>query len=155
MMMFLLFGPMLAGMFAAGEPSGFAHWSAAALQGYQEKLAARVDPKSKSATERLGRFGNHFFMLGYREGNGEAELHEGQADIFVVESGAATLIVGGEIAEAKTSSPGELRGPSIHGGERVKLGVGDVVHIPANTPHQLLIEPGVKFAYFVMKVDVK
>jgi len=154
MMMVLMFGPLLAGVLAAGEPAGFAHWSAASLQGYGEKLAAKVDPKTKSASERLGKFGNHFFMIGHREGDGEAELHEGQADVFVVESGAATLVVGGEIVEAKTTSPGEIRGPSITGGERVKLGVGDVVHIPAKTPHQLLIEPGGKFTYFVMKVDV-
>ena len=118
-------------------------------------LAAKLDPKTKSASERLDTFDNHFFMIAHREGDGEAELHEGQADVFVVESGAATLVVGGEIVGARTSSPGEVRGTSIQGGERVKLGVGDVVHIAARTPHQLLIEPGGKFTYFVMKVDVK
>jgi mannose-6-phosphate isomerase-like protein (cupin superfamily) len=155
MTMILMFGPMLAGMLAAGAPAGFAHWSKATLQDYQEKLAAKLDPKTKSASERLDTFDNHFFMIAHREGDGEAELHEGQADVFVVESGAATLVVGGEIVGARTSSPGEVRGTSIQGGERVKLGVGDVVHIAARTPHQLLIEPGGKFTYFVMKVDVK
>lgn len=154
MTMVLMIGPLLAGMFAAGEPAGFAHWSAASLQGYEEKLASKLDPKTKSASERLGRFGNHFFMIGHREGDGEAELHEGQADVFVVEGGAATLVVGGEIVEARTTSPGEIRGASIAGGERVKLTIGDVVHIAAKTPHQLLLEPGGKFTYFVMKVDV-
>ena len=76
-------------------------------------------------------------------------------DIFVVQNGAATLIVGGDMVDAKTTSPGEIRGTSINGGERVKLGAGDVIHIPANTPHQLLIEAGGKFTYFVIKVDVK
>ena len=155
MTMVFMFGPMLAGMLAAGAPAGFAHWSKASLQDYGEKLAARLDPKTKSASERLDTFGNHFFMIAHREGDGEAELHEGQADVFVVEGGAATLVVGGEIVGARTSSPGEVRGTSIQGGERVKLGVGDVVHIAAKTPHQLLVEPGGKFTYFVMKVDVK
>jgi mannose-6-phosphate isomerase-like protein (cupin superfamily) len=155
MTIILMFGPMLAGMLAAGAPAGFAHWSKASLQDYGEKLAAKLDPKTKSASQRLDTFGNHFFMIAHREGDGEAELHEGQADIFVVESGAATLVVGGEIAGARTSSPGEIRGTSILGGERVKLGVGDVIHIAAKTPHQLLIEPGGKFTYFVMKVDAK
>ena len=71
----------------------------------------------------------------------------------MVQSGAATLVVGGEIVGARTSSPGEIRGTSIEGGERVKLGAGDVIHIAAKTPHQLLIEPGGKFTYFVVKVD--
>ncbi len=153
MTMFLMFGPMLAGMLAAGAPAGFAHWSKASLQDYGEKLAAKLDPKTKSASQRLETFGNHFFMIAHREGDGEVELHEGQADIFVVQSGAATLVVGGEIVGARTSSPGEIRGTSIEGGERVKLGAGDVIHIAAKTPHQLLIEPGGKFTYFVVKVD--
>jgi mannose-6-phosphate isomerase-like protein (cupin superfamily) len=155
MTMVFMFGPLLAGILAGGAPAGFAHWSKADLQDHEEKLAAKLDPKTKSASERLGTFGNHFFMIAHREGDGEAELHEGQADVFVVESGAATLVVGGEIVGARPSSPGEVRGTSIDGGERVKLGVGDVVHIAAKTPHQLLIEPGSKFTYFVMKVEEK
>jgi uncharacterized RmlC-like cupin family protein len=35
----------------------------------------------------------------------------------------------------------------------MKLGVGDVVHIPVKVPHQLLVEPGKQFTYFVVKVD--
>jgi hypothetical protein len=32
--------------------------------------------------------------------------------------------------------------------------VGDIVHIPAKTAHQLLVAPGKVFTYFVIKVDV-
>jgi len=53
---------------------------------------------------------------------------------------------------AKTTAPGELRGPSIEGGVRQKLSAGDVVHIPAKTAHQLLLDQGAKMTYFVMKV---
>ena len=75
MTMFLMFGPLLAGMLAAGAPAGFAHWSKASLQDYGEKLAAKLDPKTKSASQRLETFGNHFFMIAHREGDGEVELH--------------------------------------------------------------------------------
>ena len=34
-----------------------------------------------------------------------------------------------------------------------KLAAGDAVHIPANTPHQLLVENGKQFTYFVIKVQ--
>jgi len=37
-------------------------------------------------------------------------------------------------------------------GERRQVGEGDIIHIPANTPHQLLIENGKPFTYFVVKV---
>ena len=74
-------------------------------------------------------------------------------DFFVVQSGEATLVVGGEVPGAKTTAPHELRGPKINGGERRKLVAGDVVHIPANTPHQLLVEKGKQFTYLFIKVE--
>ena len=103
----------------------------------------------------LGKFGNHFTMLTHREGSGDAELHEHQADLFVVQSGEATLVVGGEMVGAKNSGPGEVKGTSIRNGVKRKLAAGDIVHIPARVPHQLLIESGKELTYFVLKVDVK
>ena len=32
------------------------------------------------------------------------------------------------------------------------LMTGDIVHIPPKTAHQLVLEPGAEFTYFVMKV---
>jgi quercetin dioxygenase-like cupin family protein len=32
------------------------------------------------------------------------------------------------------------------------LSTGDIVHIPAGTPHQLLLDKGKPFTYFVVKV---
>jgi quercetin dioxygenase-like cupin family protein len=54
-----------------------------------------------------------------------------------------------------TTKAGEIRGSSIAGGERHNLGVGDIVHIPAGTPHQLLVENGKPFTYFVIKVSAQ
>ena len=81
-------------------------------------------------------------MVAHREGDGEAEVHETMADFFVVESGEATLVVGGQVVGGKTTAPNEIRGPKINGGERRKLAAGDIVHIPVKTPHQLLVENG-------------
>ena len=91
-------------------------------------------------------------MLAHREGNGSAELHEKEADLFVVVEGDAILVSGGKMVKPHTEKPGEIRAESIEGGQRQKLGVGDVIHIAPNTPHQLLIEAGKPFTYFVMKV---
>jgi mannose-6-phosphate isomerase-like protein (cupin superfamily) len=57
-------------------------------------------------------------LLVHREADGQVEWHETQADVFVVQSGSARLVVGGTL---------------------VKLSRGDVVRIPA-LPHQLLLE---------------
>jgi mannose-6-phosphate isomerase-like protein (cupin superfamily) len=74
---------------------------------------------------------------------------------MVVESGEATLVVGGTVVDARTTAPHEIRGPSIRGGEKVALGAGDVVHIPVKIPHQMLLESGKQITYFVVKIDAR
>ena len=138
--------------FAESDPAGFVHWPASHLKGYARKLAPKINAQ-KVASERIGEFGNHWMEIAHRQGDGEAELHEAQADVFVVQSGEATLVVGGEMVAARTTAAGQLRGPGIKGGVRKRLAQGDVVHIPPRTPHQLLVENGKQFNYFVVKID--
>jgi mannose-6-phosphate isomerase-like protein (cupin superfamily) len=127
-------------------------WTAADLKARSGKLAQKLN-EQKGAFEQLASFGNHLTMLAHREGDGSAEIHETQVDFFFVQSGTATLVYGGELPGAKTTAPGELRGAAVKGGERRTIGPGDVVHIPARVPHQLLIAAGKEFTYFVIKVD--
>ena len=136
----------------AAEVPGLVLWKAAELREYGTKLAPKIN-EQKVASERLATWGNHLAMVAHREATGEAEVHEKQADVFVVQAGEATLVVGGEVEGGRTTAPGEVRAPSIKGGERKALAPGDIVHIPAKVPHQLLLVPGAKFTYFVVKVD--
>ncbi len=136
----------------AGTPKGVEHWSSGELQGFAKKLAPKMSAQ-KIAIEGLGKFDNHSFLVAHREGNGEAELHETQNDVMVVESGEATLVVGGTVTNPKTTAPHEIRGPSISGGEKMALAAGDVVHIPVKVAHQMLIESGKQITYFVVKID--
>ena len=59
------------------------------------------------------------------------------------------LLVRSEDAERSN----EILGASIKDGVRKRLGAGDMVHIPARTPHQLLVAPGKQFTYAVVKID--
>jgi len=136
---------------AAEGPKGFEHWSREALQGFQQKLGPKMSAQ-KIAVEALGSYGNHSFLVAHREGNGEAELHETENDVMVIESGEATLVVGGTVENARTSAPHEIRGPSIRGGEKVPLAAGDVVHIPVQMAHQMLVAGGHQITYFVVKI---
>jgi len=138
----------------AADPEGFGFWKGAAVQNSGKELAGKID-EQKFAWQPLATYDNHLMGISHREGDGSAELHETQADIMVVESGAATLVVGGTMVAPKTVKPHEIRGTSIEGGEIKQLGVGDVVHIPAKVPHQLKIAPGTEFTYLVVKVDAK
>lgn len=136
----------------AADPAGFKIWKGPEMKGYEKKLAAKMNPQ-KMASEQFGKFGNHSFMIAHREGPGEAEVHETQADVFFVQSGEATLVVGGTVVDGKTTQPNEIRGPSINGGEKKKLAAGDMVHIPAKVAHQLLVEGGKQFTYAIVKID--
>ncbi len=142
----------LAAALTAADPPGLVQWSAAELKDYGRKLAPKMNAQ-KMGTEQLGRFGRHSLMMAYREASGEAELHATVADIFIVQAGEATLVAGGKIIGGKTTAPGEVRGASIEGGVKKKIAAGDVIHIPENLPHQVVLGPGARFTYAIVKVE--
>lgn len=133
------------------QPAGVHVWKAADVTARGEALSRKLNDQ-KAATDPLGTEGNRSFMVAHREGSGVAEWHEKEADVMFISSGEATMVYGGTIVDAKPSGPGEMRGPSISGGVEVKLGPGDVLHIPAKTPHQMKLDPGRTVTYFVTKV---
>lgn len=101
----------------------------------------------------LEHYPNHYTMLITRHEDGQSELHEHVADVFFVASGKAQLWTGGSMQDGKSTGPGERRGSGLSGGTAVSLKRGDVVHIPANVPHQLRLAHGSSFTYFVVKVQ--
>jgi mannose-6-phosphate isomerase-like protein (cupin superfamily) len=139
---------------AGPDPAAFNLWRGSQLHVLEQKLSREVDAQ-KVASERLGSYGNHNLGIAHREGTGNAELHETQNDVFVVLSGEATLVVGGTLVEPKTTELHEVEGSSISGGDKKKLGAGDVVHIPFKTPHQLIVDSGKQITYFVVKIDAQ
>jgi mannose-6-phosphate isomerase-like protein (cupin superfamily) len=154
-MLFLLLVLLTSSMrLHAADPEGFALWKGTAVKNSGEELAGKIDDQ-KFAWKQLATYENHLIGIAHRAGDGSAELHETQADILIVESGEATLVVGGTMVKPKTLKPHEVRSSSIEGGETKQLGPGDIVHIPAKVPHQLRIETGKSFTYLVIKVDSK
>jgi mannose-6-phosphate isomerase-like protein (cupin superfamily) len=133
----------------AGDPEGFHLWTASEIKGLGKSLAPKLGEKH-SVSQQLANVGNYSFMVAYREGLGEAEYHETQADIFFVQSGSATLLYGGTLVDGKTTAEHEMRAPSIRGAMEKKLSAGDVVTIPAKVPHQMKADKD--FTYFVVKV---
>jgi mannose-6-phosphate isomerase-like protein (cupin superfamily) len=138
----------------AADPEGFGFWTAEDLKGFEQKLVPAIDARMV-ATGQLASYGNHSLVVVHREGNGEAEVHESLADIFVVQSGRATLIVGGTVIGGKNTGPGEIRGAGIQGGEKRQLGPGAMAHIPAGLPHQVTLEDGGQITYVIVKVSTK
>jgi mannose-6-phosphate isomerase-like protein (cupin superfamily) len=143
-----VFMAMLASVMASGASTEVDVYSPQDLHSLSQKLAAR---SSGFASQALEKYSNHYTMLAFRDKTGSAEVHEKEADIFVVVDGTATLLSGGKLVSPRTEKPGELRAASIEGGKRQPVEKGSLIHIPAGVPHQLLIENG-PFTYFVVKV---
>ena len=100
----------------------------------------------------LGDYKSHAIKLSVRTTSGGAESHAHYDDIFLVTEGKADLVTGGSVVNAKTDSDGETKGSSIQNGNTQTIAKGDVVHIPAGTPHQLILAPGSIYSSIVMKV---
>jgi mannose-6-phosphate isomerase-like protein (cupin superfamily) len=142
---------LLAGVAVSADTPSVTHWTAASMKGWRAKLAPKLNDQHV-ATERIGDFGKYYFLAVVRNGPGQVEQHENDADIFVVQSGEATLITGGTIVDAKTTQPHEVRGTSIKGGHEMKIGPGDVITIPPKTPHQVKLDAGKEIVYMAVKV---
>jgi len=113
---------------------------------------AQTAKASGSGGATLGDYKSHSIRLSVRAKSGGAELHTHFDDIFVVTDGKATLITGGTLVDEKNGKDGESTGSSIQGGSSQTIAKGDVVHIPAGTPHQIIVEPGVMYGSIVVKV---
>ncbi len=145
--------PFLAVSSQEQAPAGFVHLSSSSMQALAHDLAADAakDPHH-FAVKQLADFPNDSFILVHREADGAPEWHETQVDVMIVESGSATLVVGGTLLNGETVAPHEKRNGTIQGGVRQKLSPGDIVRIPPHTPHQIVLDGSHEFTYFVVKV---
>jgi mannose-6-phosphate isomerase-like protein (cupin superfamily) len=80
-----------------------------------------------------------------------AEIHARDTDIFYIVDGTATFLTGGTAVDQTQTGPNEFHAKSITGGTEHNLTKGDVIVVPAGTPHQFL-ELTNPFLYFVVKV---
>jgi len=65
-----------------------------------------------------------------------SELHTKTNHVFIIVDGEAEFVTGGKMIDPKETAPGQMRGKGIEGGVSHHLSKGDVITIPANTPHQ-------------------
>jgi len=143
---------LLTPIFAA-SPTGFAIWKSDDLKGFERKLAPKMNA-IKSANENIATYGSYRIEMVHREGDAEAETHVNNSEVFFIVSGEATEIVGGTPVDNKTVSPGEIHGSALNGGMRIELKPGDVMRMPANTPHRMLVAPGKQVTFMVVKEPV-
>jgi len=92
-------------------------------------------------------------VLANRRGAGEAEYHEHTNHIFIMVEGEATFVTGGTLVNPKQTAPGQMRAEGIQGGETHHLSKGDVITIPAKTPHWWKDVPTKTAAYYAVNIE--
>jgi mannose-6-phosphate isomerase-like protein (cupin superfamily) len=92
-------------------------------------------------------------ILANRRGAGEVEVHDKTNHIFIIVEGEATFVTGGTLVGAKNTAPGQIRATSLNGGQTHQLKKGDVVTIPAKTPHWWKEVPTKTIAYYAINTE--
>ncbi len=92
-------------------------------------------------------------VLAQRRGSGEVEVHDTTNHVFIIVEGEATLVIGGTLVGAKETAPGQIRASDVKGGQTYHLTKGDVITIPAKTPHWFKEVPTKTVAYYAVNME--
>jgi mannose-6-phosphate isomerase-like protein (cupin superfamily) len=131
---------MAALLVAAGVPSGVTYVS-------HEKVSATMAKGGSIIND------NGLVVLAQRRGAGQVELHEKTNHVFIIVEGEATFVTGGTLVGGKQTSPDQIRGSGIEGGQTHHLTKGDVITIPAKTPHWWKEVPTKTIAYYAVNLE--
>jgi mannose-6-phosphate isomerase-like protein (cupin superfamily) len=131
----------------AGDPPGFAIWTQAELKHIDAAMAGQAN-----GSQKLGQLGNNQALFSHREESGTPELHETDTDLYVMQGGSGSIIVGGRLVGPRKVAENEVKGTSIEGGTEHKVSAGDIITIPPNTPHQFVVPRHGQASYFRVKI---
>jgi glc operon protein GlcG len=111
----------------------------------------KVDASFSTGTELYGPDGNYTIITSRRDSAGMIEVHEKDSDLIYVIKGSATFISGRTLLDGKKVAENEIRGSQLNGGAAQRLVAGDVIVVPAGTPHWFK-EVQAPFLYYTVKV---
>lgn len=138
------------------QDKAFDYYSNAELQQKAvEAMTKALATPAGSASEKIASYGDHAITIAARVKSGGPEIHEQWTDVIMVTGGEATLVIGGRMigeVAAEGGASGEKRGTSITGGTTQVVKKGDIVNIPAGTPHWIKIAPEGDVRYVNVKV---
>jgi quercetin dioxygenase-like cupin family protein len=112
----------------------------------RDKVAAAISNGGQLAS------GSDFAVsIAKRTGAGQVEIHDKETDTFYVLDGEATFLTGGTMIGGRVTRPNQQLGTDIQGGQTHHLSKGDVITIPAGTPHWFK-EVTKPITYYMVKV---
>jgi mannose-6-phosphate isomerase-like protein (cupin superfamily) len=91
-------------------------------------------------------------QLEYRPGTSPAAVHEKDAELMVVLEGTGNIVTGGKLVDEKRNNANNLGGSSIAGGNSQAVVKGDMLIVPANTPHQVIPTGGAPIVLMTLHV---
>lgn len=92
-------------------------------------------------------------VLAQRREAGQAEYHDRTNHVFIFVEGETTLVVGGTLVDPKRTAADQMRAPSVEGGTTYHVTKGDVITIPAKTPHWFKDVPTKTVAYYAVNIQ--
>jgi mannose-6-phosphate isomerase-like protein (cupin superfamily) len=116
------------------------------------QLAKAKQSENGSSGLTLKKYPGHYTMITARTKSGGAEVHAHFSDFLIVVDGEGSELTGGTVVDPKEGADGETHGLRLEGATSHTLRKGDVIHIPAGTPHQAIEAPGQTITIFVIKV---
>jgi mannose-6-phosphate isomerase-like protein (cupin superfamily) len=115
-----------------------------------EKAKADIKPNAPTQAEPILLLAPYRAQLEYRPGTGPAALHEADAELMVVLDGTGDIVTGGTLVNEKRTNASNRSGTSIKDGTSHKVAKGDMILIPANSPHQVIPGGGAPIVLMTM-----
>lgn len=131
---------------AQQAPRAPEYFAAATLSAMADTLRAQ-----HAVARVLGDRGSYQYVLVTRDSTGAPEQHARWTDVMLVQSGAATVLLGGRYEGGHEETPGETRGGRLVGATARAVAVGDLLVIPAGLPHQVQVRRGTVVRYVTVK----
>ena len=119
----------------AEEPAGTSIAGAPDISAQVSAMFAAMKPGQTFMWQPVLKDGPRISALEIWKAPGRPAVHVEEAEYFTVVQGTGTLVYGGQMKNSKLVRGGFIDADAIEGGTTRTLKAGDVVLIPAGTPH--------------------
>jgi mannose-6-phosphate isomerase-like protein (cupin superfamily) len=136
----------------SAEPAGAKLWTRADLQALDKSLISKMGGAKTAYTQVLNG-GTHGALVIHREVTADPELHVKLNDFFVVLAGEGAVKVGGTVTGERAIKTDEQQAQKLDGGTLYKIEQGDVLFVPANVWHQVIVAEGNELSAILIKAE--
>lgn len=133
-------------------PDPVHHWSTPVLLERAAYLRKMARAGNGVASETLHQYPQHTAELSFRARSSEVELDEEHAIQLYVLAGNATLLTGSAAAATQANMAEDAFASAAARASQKELRTGDVVHLPAGMPYQVLVTGEKSITCLVLRI---